>query len=149
MYPIWQNKSDQYLYVEQALATMQEKPYRQRIYKVTELPNGTFESIVYKIADEKSFIGKWNDTSFFDQFDESILELREGCAVYLKPVGKQVFEGSTKDQDCKSTLRGASYATSVVRVEKDKIVSWDQGFDADGKQVWGAETEGYVFDRMK
>lgn len=67
MYPIWKEKADHYLYVEQALATMQDKPYRQRVYKVTELPNGVFESVVYKIADEKSFIGKWKDPKYFIQ----------------------------------------------------------------------------------
>ena len=33
MYPIWQEKGN-WLYVEQALNRMQDKPYRQRIYEV-------------------------------------------------------------------------------------------------------------------
>ena len=33
MYPIWPERG-QYLYVEQALAAMQDKPYRQRVYEL-------------------------------------------------------------------------------------------------------------------
>ena len=32
-----------------------------------------------------------------------------------------------------------------VSMESGRIESWDQGFDANGKQVWGAEKGGYVF----
>lgn len=28
------------------------------------------------------------------------------------------------------------------------IESWDQGFDAEGEQVWGAVKAGYQFDRL-
>ena len=41
-----------------------------------------------------------------------------------------------------STLRGASSATSEVEVHPDRVVSWDRGFDAERKHVWGAE-KGY------
>ena len=33
MYPIWPERG-QFLYVEQALAAMQDKPYRQRVYEL-------------------------------------------------------------------------------------------------------------------
>ena len=33
MYPIWKEKGN-WLYVEQAMNSMQEKPYRQRVYEV-------------------------------------------------------------------------------------------------------------------
>ncbi|RZN83915.1 MAG: hypothetical protein EVB12_00935, partial [Winogradskyella sp.] len=36
MYSIWEGKGH-YLYVEQALNSMQSKPYRQRIYKLNKL----------------------------------------------------------------------------------------------------------------
>jgi hypothetical protein len=42
-------------------------------------------------------------------------------------------------------LRGASYATSEVVITDEQLLSWDRGWDANGKQVWGAETGGYIF----
>ncbi len=145
MYPIWENSADKYLYVEQAIFTMQDKPYRQRIYKLIQNEDGTFSSVVYKLKDEKNFIGKWNTPAFFDSYTSDILEEREGCAVILSYLGNQVFEGETSGDACKSTLRGASYATSKVHVEPNKIISWDQGFNDADEQVWGATKAGYEF----
>ena len=31
----------------------------------------------------------------------------------------------------------------------DRLLSWDRGFDAAGKQVWGAEKGPYEFLRVK
>ncbi|MBV6647044.1 MAG: chromophore lyase CpcT/CpeT [Cyclobacteriaceae bacterium] len=148
MYPIWKDKDGKWLYVEQASATQQDKPYRQRVYQLTEEDGGLLVSKVYSLENEDKFVGKWQFEGFFDQFDTGILKEREGCAVYLKKTDKG-FEGATKDKMCTSTLRGASWASSKVTITKDRIVSWDQGFDADDNQVWGATSGGYVFDRIE
>ncbi|MFK8009966.1 MAG: chromophore lyase CpcT/CpeT [Saprospiraceae bacterium] len=146
MYPIWQGSGEYYLYVEQAVSSMKEKPYRQRIYKLEELSKGKFVSKVYTLNDPKSFIGKYNDAKFFEKFDVSILKEREGCGVFLTKKGSD-YEGSTDAKKCGSTMRGASYATSIVTIKKDRIESWDQGFDAKNEQVWGATEGGYIFLR--
>jgi len=36
-----------------------------------------------------------------------------------------------------------------VTLTADRMVSWDRGVDAGGRQVWGAERGGYVFDRVE
>ncbi len=148
MTPIWENRypGQHWLYVEQALVSRLDKPYRQRVYQVEMRPNGTFRSAVYLVPDEEQSIGKSTDPTFFDQWEPEDLEIRDGCAVDLVYTDG-VYTGSTKDQDCKSSLRGASYASSVVTISRDQIVSWDQGFDAANVQVWGAEKGGYLFDR--
>lgn len=48
-----------------------------------------------------------------------------------------------------SLLRGASYTSSIKTVTQEQILLWDQGFDRDGKQVWGTTKAGYVFDKLK
>ncbi|GAA4271929.1 chromophore lyase CpcT/CpeT [Aquimarina gracilis] len=149
MYPIWKkDKNTSWLYVEQALYSKQDAPYRQRVYKVAHISENKFKTTIFKLKDEKSFIGKWKTTDFFDTFDTSILEERSGCEVYLTKNKDGVYQGSTLDDNCKSTLRGASYATSKVTIKKDLVYSWDQGFDKDHKQVWGAEKAGYTFDKL-
>jgi len=77
------------------------------------------------------------------------LSTRKGCSVFLKKTDKTRFEGSTKERDCESDLRGAKYASSKVTLTSESLESWDQGFDADGKQVWGATKGAYVFLRDK
>jgi CpeT protein len=143
MVPIWKNRGH-YLYVEQAMFTKQEKPYRVRIYKLTQ-KGETFVSEIHTLKSEKEWIGKWNTPEAFDALSEKDVELKPGCEVVLKRIGKNKFVGQTGERSCPSELRGASFATSKVTVTKDKILSWDQGFDKDGKQVWGAEKGGYEF----
>jgi len=148
MVPIWRSQDGYWLYVEQALNSNQSKPYRQRVYQLEKLENGTFSSKVYTLENPEAAIGKWERPGYFDQFDTSILKEREGCAVILKKQGNS-YTGSTNEKDCKSTMRGASYATSTVTIKPNVIESWDRGFDSKDEHVWGAEKAGYVFKRLK
>lgn len=147
MYPIWKDRG-RFLYVEQALNSMQDKPYRQRVYELTKLNDSIFSSAVFTIPNDSLWIGKWKTPAAFDSLSPDNLEERVGCAVLLKKIGENHFKGSTLDAECGSTLRGASYATSTVEITSDGITSWDQGFDSDGNQVWGATEGGYVFDKL-
>lgn len=146
MTPIWKDRGH-YLYVEQAIASKLDKPYRVRIYRLVE-KEGKFISEVYTLKNEKDWIGKWTTPEAFDALPLSDIELKQGCEVILKKTGKDTYSGSTGKGTCPSELRGASYATSVVTISKGQIVSWDQGFDKDGKQVWGAEKGGYIFLKL-
>jgi CpeT protein len=143
MVPIWKNKGH-YLYVEQAMFSKQEKPYRVRIYKITQREND-FVSEIHTLKNEKDWIGKWKTPEAFESLSESEIEVKQGCAVILKRIGKNKFSGATGNKTCPSELRGASYASSIVTVTESEILSWDQGFDKNDKQVWGAEKGGYQF----
>ncbi|MCO6480952.1 MAG: chromophore lyase CpcT/CpeT [Phaeodactylibacter sp.] len=148
MYPIWPDKGH-WLYVEQAVTAMQERPYRQRIYKLEQAGPGIFKSIVYTLPDPEAFIGAWKAPSRFEGLAPEALQLRKGCAVVLERQPDGSFSGSTKGRECESNLRGASFATSRVLIKDGLIVSWDQGFNSEGKQVWGAEKGGYEFRKQK
>lgn len=146
---IWKdNKNGAWFYVEQAVATAQEKPYRQRVYHVTQLNDSTYESAVYTFPAPLRYAGAWKNGQLGSITSDS-LSTRKGCSVFIKPRGKSLFEGGTNERDCESDLRGAKYATTKVKLSKERLESWDQGFDNDGKQVWGATKGGYVFIRDK
>jgi hypothetical protein len=147
MTPIWKKKGH-YLYVEQAMFEKQDSPYRVRIYKVSQR-NDAFISEIYTLKNEKEWIGKWKTPEVFDNLTESDIELKPGCEVILKKQANGRFIGQTGEKTCPSELRGASYASSKVTVTPTQILSWDQGFDKNGKQVWGAMKGGYIFDKIK
>ena len=147
MIPIWKKKGH-YLYVEQAMFEKQDSPYRVRIYKVSKR-NDEFISEIYTLKNEKEWIGKWKTPEAFDNLAETDIELKPGCEVILKKQPDGTFIGQTGEKTCPSELRGASYASSKVTVTPNQILSWDQGFDKDGKQVWGAVKGGYIFDKIK
>ncbi len=147
MYPIWEDKGN-FLYVEQALNRMQDRPYRQRIYEVTRISDSTFSSAVYKLDVDSLWIGKWKTPKAFDSISLRDIALKEGCEVILKRVAPKHFAGKTGDDTCVSTMRGASFARSEVEILEDKIMSWDRGFDAEGNYVWGAEKGAYIFNKL-
>ncbi len=147
---IWPKQTDAvYLYVEQAVSSKLDAPYRQRIYRVTQESDGRFASEVFEIPNDDRFIQKGNTPKAFNFLTPDSLITREGCTVYLDKLNGQEFSGSTDTDKCKSSLYGASYATSKVQVFSDKIVSWDQGWNEEDEQVWGAEKGGYVFMRVE
>ncbi|MEL6357308.1 MAG: chromophore lyase CpcT/CpeT [Bacteroidota bacterium] len=145
MYPIWTNRAGKWLYVEQAIYANQDKPYRQRVYGLEKGKNGDFVSRVYELPDPAQYVGAYKDPSAFDRLKLKDLREREGCAVYLTRDEDGTYRGSTNQNDCASTLRGASYATSRVSINRVFVQSWDRGFNADGEQVWGATEGGYMF----
>lgn len=150
---IWPNNPDGYwLYVEQAVASMADRPYRQRVYHVTSVPNAkvpTYCSDVFTLpGDPRRFVGAWKDPSRFGDLTSSSLTVRDGCAVILTQTSADTFSGSTVDRNCQSEFQKASYAKSDVTITPAGMISWDRGFDNDGKQVWGATGGGYKFGRV-
>lgn len=147
MVPIWeQDQQAKWLYVEQAVSRAKDRPYRQRVYRISAGEQGSFESRVYALPQESRFIHAWDKPELFAQITPDSLILREGCSVFLTKDG-DCYAGSTQPNSCSSTLRGATYATSKVQVCQGQITSWDQGWNDTGEQVWGATTAGYVFKK--
>ncbi|MFD2164760.1 chromophore lyase CpcT/CpeT [Thalassotalea euphylliae] len=151
MTQIWPgSESVIWLYVEQAVATDIDKPYRQRVYKLEKVAAGQFLSTVYAMPDPDKVVGAWQKTEKLAGLTPEALLLREGCHINISLDDKGVaFVGSTDQKLCSSKLRGATYATSHVDIQSDVLTSWDQGFDSDDKQVWGAIEGPYVFDKVK
>lgn len=149
MEPIWTEKDDgHWLYVEQALASAQDRPYRQRVYHLFVSDQFTIVSKVYELPEPQKYIGAWKDKSKLHNLTIANLIDRQGCSIFLKKTGCKKYSGSTPGKECLSTLRGAAYATSVVTISPAKLVSWDQGWNEEDEQVWGATTGGYIFNKL-
>jgi CpeT/CpcT family (DUF1001) len=142
---IWVSREDGiWLYVEQAMASQMDKPYRQRVYRLTHPSKDTYVSDVYTIKGAADVIGLRNDVAKQQLLTFDKIEIKEGCSVVLTQ-RQGVYEGGTVADHCPSELRGAKYATTKILLKSGELYSWDQGFDASGKQVWGATKGGYVF----
>jgi CpeT protein len=146
MKSIWPDRTDGYwIYIEQAVSKYMDKPYRQRVYHVYQLNDTTIVSQVYDLKNPQSNIGAWKNERPLTTLTTDSIEMKDGCAIYLKKNKKGQFVGSTPEKQCLSKLRGASYASSEVVISKKLLVSWDRGWDSNDKQVWGAELGGYKF----
>ena len=149
MVPVWKERTDgKWLYVEQAMASAADKPYRQRVYQLTTDANGTLISRVYTLpGDSLQFAGEWKKENPLATLKKEDLTERSGCEIHLTAKGETGVEGSTQEKNCASDLRGAKYATSKVTISQTELRSWDQGFDSAGQQVWGAKKGPYIFKK--
>ncbi len=134
------------LYVEQAVMTSLNAPYRQRLYVIEpgDDPATQANTTVYALTNPDNFIGRCSDPS--PTISASEATERTGCGVFLTWMDDH-FEGGTQGTACSSTLQGASYATSEVSTYEDRIDSWDRGYDVADMQVWGAVAGAYRFNR--
>lgn len=135
------------LYVEQAAAESLSAPYRQRLYVVeadATTPDAAV-SRVFELAAPEAAVGLCDAPDRLTLTAQDAEE-RPGCAVNLT-WRDGAFVGATHPTACLSSLRGASYATSEVRLTPEGLTSWDRGYDAAGVQVWGAVVGPYEFVR--
>lgn len=145
---IWPDRDDGiWLYVEQAMATALDRPYRQRVYRVFRRDDGKLISAVYTLRDPASAVGAWKQDAPLAGLSVDDLELRAGCEMVLE-TKEDGFTGGTVGRNCPSDLRGAAYATSQAVIDARGMRTWDRGYTADGQQVWGAVKGPYQFDRI-
>lgn len=151
MYPIWEKEANDtsfWLYVEQTVSAIPTKPYRQRVYRVTKKEGG-FKSEIFSLSQPKDFVQAWKEPESFRELSPDSITLLPGCAVYLRyEPKKRIYRGSTHEQDCKNTFRGAAYATSEVTVTEREMRSWDRGYNAQNEHIWGAEYGPYIFRKQ-
>lgn len=149
MVEIFKNRNDGFwLYVEQAVASSIEKPYRQRVYRLTKSENDKFESAVFLISNPEKYIGAWKNIQILNQLTFEEVSFKEGCSIILDKL-EDSFIGKTIDKKCPSELQGSSYTTSEVYIEENVLVTWDRGFNKNDKQVWGSITGPYIFKKLK
>ena len=144
---VWKDKPNgAWIYVEQALASKPDKPYRQRMYFLSQITDDEYSSDVYELPDPEKYVGAWKDPTKLEGLTLFDLKHKSGCTVIIFYDGFQ-YGGQTRTGSCKSSLDGAEYATSEVTVLNGEIKTWDRGFDSDGNQVWGSTSGPYIFKK--
>jgi hypothetical protein len=124
--PIWDDRGDnktKYYYVEQAIAG--DKPYRQRVYRVSEESENRFVSEIFELPHPERLIGADGDDPVFDTFGPDQLIERAGCDVILMRDQDGHFRGSTEGSGCSSTYNGADYTVSKVDVGPEGLATLD------------------------
>jgi hypothetical protein len=139
-----------FLYQEQAMSTSLDKPYRQRFLQIS--PSSLSQSVrsrSYKPTDPARWSGLCNRASDSIERTVNLSDLGTPvCNVFLKRVDTG-YMGNTPIDGCPANVRGAVRITNHIELTPNRMNTWDRGFDAQGKQVWGAKTESYQFRRKE
>lgn len=143
--PVLDDRSDgDWLYVEQAMSLKPDRPYAQRVYRVHDGEAGEVLAEVFTIDKPGRFVQGWEGDKLA-ALDHAALRPLPGCTLHLRAEGG-AWRGATQGKACESKRGGASYATSEVTIDADGMRTWDRGYTAADKEVWGAKAP-YSFTR--
>lgn len=147
---IWSDRRDgPWLYVEQSMTDASDHPYRQIIYQLSAQDEHTVRAQLFELPEPIAATGAWKNPELLNKIDVAHLLPQPGCMLlfHLQPDGG--FTGRTEGNGCASALRGASYSVSELSVSEKQMIVWDRGYNANGVQVWGSVSGGYIFKRSE
>ena len=142
------NRPQQFLYQEQALSRKLTQPYRQRFLRIApSADKRSVESAVFKPPTPAAWTGLCGKPKA-----ERIVKISDigesKCSVFLQRQGEN-YVGDTKAGGCPSDYKGAVRITNHIVLHQAGMDTLDRGFDAAGKQVWGAKNDPYQFRWVK
>lgn len=137
------------VYVEQAMLSAVDAPYRQRLYVVSGDAARVVSAVLELDAPEQVIgVCDFNEADRNRVLGGRTATVLPGCEVVLE-ADAGGWSGGTVDDACKNDYAGATWASTEVRLTSTAIESWDRGYDDAGTQVWGATAGGYIFDRVE
>jgi hypothetical protein len=141
-----------FLYQEQAIADKIDEPYRQRFLEIAASDRGRVESKSYKPIELEKWIG-FCDKSETERIVAATDLGNYVCSVFLKQSAanyiKPLYVGETQTGGCPASVRGATSISNTIYLFPDGMNTWDRGFDANGNQVWGAQSDAYKFRKRQ
>lgn len=139
---LWPERPGEYwIYAEYARPGAESAPYRQRIYRF-RASGDEIHAITYRLPGEPGRHAlEWRKQAPFAGVDPATLAEREGCRLRFAARHLAIFGGMTVGRQCPGDAPEVAYEISDFQVSSSSIRTWDRGFDAAGRQVWGS-TEG-------
>ena len=137
-----------FLYQEQALTKDLGSPYRQRFLQISP---SAYSQSVRSLSFKPATPTAWINFCAKPESDRTIQPRDLGtavCSVFLKPSG-DAYVGNTPADGCPANIRGAVRIKNHIVLRTIGMDTWDRGFDAAGRQVWGATAESYQFRRRE
>ncbi|HEY9860812.1 MAG TPA: chromophore lyase CpcT/CpeT [Candidatus Obscuribacterales bacterium] len=133
-----------FLYQEQALSQKLDQPYRQRFLRIApSSEKQSVRSLSFRPAQAETWIGLCKQPEA-----RRVVTLQDlgtpVCSVWLQKSGT-TYVGLTPAEGCPANVRGAVRITNRIVLHSTGMDTWDRGFDAAGKQVWGADSDSYQF----
>lgn len=133
-----------FLYQEQALTKQLNKPYRQRFLRIAPTQdNRQVESAAFRPLTPRNWIGLCSKPQQERVINKGDLS-PSTCSVYLQRTDKN-YVGETAAGGCPSKFRGAARITNRIILHQTGMDTLDRGYDAAGKQIWGAKEQPYQF----
>ena len=143
-----EEKPGVWAYLERSNSADLDHPYRQEVYHFTLSSLGLITLDIYKIKNQLKYVGACENESLLKLLTFDKLEPKSNCSIVLNKSDK-IYIGTSAGKNCPSTLRNATYATTDMEITKVDFFIWERGYNSQGVQVWGSQTSGYIFKKLK
>ncbi|MGY4003390.1 chromophore lyase CpcT/CpeT [Aeromonas sanarellii] len=136
-----------WVYAEQFLTERAERPFRQRIYRFSPMPDGRILMAELTMPRATDFAGAWRQPELLDSLTPQQLSLREGCEIWLTRQPGGDYRGHTQVGHCATDFGGATTLVQYLWIGPDSVRLLDRAYDNGARQRWGSPGEGYVYLR--
>ncbi|MGU5661787.1 chromophore lyase CpcT/CpeT [Aeromonas sanarellii] len=145
---IWPGEGPfRWVYAEQFLTERAVRPFRQRIYRFSPLPDGRILMAELTMPRATDFAGAWRQPELLDSLTPQQLSLREGCEIWLTRQPGGDYRGHTQVGHCATDFGGATTLVQYLWIGPDSVRLLDRAYDNGARQRWGSPGEGYVYLR--
>ncbi|HCT2505584.1 TPA: chromophore lyase CpcT/CpeT [Aeromonas dhakensis] len=145
---IWPGyKGFRWVYAEQFLTERAVRPFRQRIYRFSLVPDGRILMAELTMPRAIDFAGAWRRPELLDSLTPQQLSLRQGCEIWLTRQPSGEYAGHSKVGSCSTNFGGASTLVQYLWIGPHSVRLLDRAYDTDAHQRWGSPGEGYVYLR--
>lgn len=145
---IWPGEGPfRWVYAEQFLTERAQRPFRQRIYRFSPLPDGRILMAELTMPRATDFAGAWRRPELLDSLTPQQLSLREGCEIWLTREPGGEYRGSSRVGRCATDFGGATTLVQYLWIGPDSVRLLDRAYDNGARQRWGSPGEGYVYLR--
>lgn len=122
------------IYVEDAFAGRQARPFAQRLLAVEPHVDGAVVR-EFSAIDPESMAGLCATATLPTVYRANTVE-RLGCEITLRRSGT-VVQGATTPSRCESRINDARHVERTMRVGENGLDFAERGVDANGRVVWG------------
>ena len=127
-------------------------PYRQRVYAAELMDEYHIRLDIYSFKDDDDWwlvLDGPDAEMWLQNIPSDGLIKKEGCSLYIYKDNLNAFRGSTNEDDCKGSFKGATYTTTEFVIYLHEVISWERGWDDDGNQKWGPTNGPYIYSKVE
>lgn len=122
-----------------------KRAVRRLIYRLHRAGQQVIAADLFELADPNR-LPVVPEQAALDTLTRGDLRRRDGCRIWLSRDGLS-YSGGTRGHDCATQYRDASRIRIELVVRENEIVEWLQGFDEQGRRLWGGDAGARVFRR--